>query len=406
MYFRSTPIKFHCLDYRRSLARRKILGYSSTMFCSMTFSNFKPALLLLAAFTFLLPSAFAADAPTSPDVVTFVNGEKISGQLQKVADGKVYFHSDMVGDVSFEWSKVKELKTAKPFAVIAKDAKLRKKGAAKNIPEGTLEVGENKIAVNGATTLPTDQAAYIVDQPTFDKQVAHNPGILQGWIGAVTAGVSLVEATQNNQNITTAVALSRRNPALDWISTRSRTTLDFTSSYGKVTQPGTPDVKTNIFHAEAEQDEYLTDRLYGLGHVAFDHNFSQGLDLQQLYGGGFGYTAIKDKVQELDFKADLHYEKQQFATVALNQNLFGSEFAQSYTRKLPRAMVFTEGVLYNAAWNNLSAYSAQGLLGLSAPLAKRFSLSINLLDGFLNNPPPGFKKNSLQFTTGLTYTLK
>jgi hypothetical protein len=374
------------------------------MFCSIVPSTLKSLLLLAAAVCVLNLCAVAAD----PDVVSFVNGEKISGQLQKVADGKVYFHSDMVGDVSFEWSKVKELKTTKPFAVIAKDAKLRKKDAAKSIPEGTLDVSENKIALNAPTaaTVPTDQAAYIVDQATFDKQIAHNPGILQGWIGAVTAGVSLVEATQNNENFTSAIALSRRSPAMDWMSTRSRTALDFASSYGKVTQPGTPDVKTNIFHADAEQDEYLTDRFYGLGHVAFDHNFSQGLDLQQLYGGGFGYTAIKDKVQELDLKADLHYEKQQFTTSALNQNLFGSEFAQNYTRKLPRGMVVTEGLLYNAAWNNLSAYSAQGLLGLSAPVAKRFSLSINLLDGFLNNPPPGFKKNSLQFTTGLTYTLK
>jgi hypothetical protein len=36
---------------------------------------------------------------------------------------------------------------------------------------------------------------------------------------------------------------------------------------------------------------------------------------------------------------------------------------------------------------------------------KRLSLAVSTLDTFLNNPPPGFKKNSFQFTTGLTYTL-
>jgi hypothetical protein len=40
------------------------------------------------------------------------------------------------------------------------------------------------------------------------------------------------------------------------------------------------------------------------------------------------------------------------------------------------------------------------------PVYKRLSLAITALDTFLNDPPPGFKKNSFQFTTGLTYTLR
>jgi hypothetical protein len=43
--------------------------------------------------------------------------------------------------------------------------------------------------------------------------------------------------------------------------------------------------------------------------------------------------------------------------------------------------------------------------GLTLPVYKRLSLAVSTLDTFLNNPPPGFKKNSFQFTTGLTYTL-
>lgn len=366
-----------------------------------TFVRLLSPLVVLLAFTAFVA---AADAPKGADVLTFVNGEQMTGSLVKVADGKVSFKSDMLGDVTVEWAKVKELKTAKPFAVIAKGEKLGKHHP-QNTPEGTLTLSDNKVAVASAS-VPADQVAYVVDQPAFDKEIQHAPGFSQGWVGAITAGLSLVEATQNNQNFTTAIAVVRKSPSVDWMRTSSRTAFDFSSSYGKVTQPGAPDAKTNIFHADAEQDEYMTDRLYVLGHAAFDHNFSQGLDLQQLFGGGLGYTAIKDKMQTLDVKFDLHYEKQAFDVSANNQNLFGSEFAEAYMRKLPRGMIFTQGLLYDPAWNNSHAYSAQGTIGLAAPFSKKFSLAINLLDGFLNNPPPGFKKNSLQFTTGLTYTLK
>lgn len=362
--------------------------------------RFQFCLLFMIVLSSLL---LAADAP-QPDVVTFVNGEQMSGKLVKVADGKVFFHSDMVGDVSFEWAKVKDLKTAQKFAVLPKGAKLAKKNPD-HIPEGTLSVTDGTIAV-ASTTVPAAQTPYVVDQASFDKQMQQRSSFLSGWTGAITAGVSLVEATQKNQNFTTGIALVRKNPGVDWLRTTSRTVFDFTDSYGKVTQPGTPTVKTSIYHADGEQDEYVSDRLYVLGHAAFDHNFSQGLDLQQLYGGGLGYTLLKDKVQSLDLRADMHYEKQQFADSANNQNLIGSEFAEAYIRKLAHAMVLTQGILLDPAWNNTHAYSAQGTLGLAAPLSKSFSLSVNLLDGYLNNPPPGFKKNSLQFTTGLTYAIK
>jgi hypothetical protein len=44
-------------------------------------------------------------------------------------------------------------------------------------------------------------------------------------------------------------------------------------------------------------------------------------------------------------------------------------------------------------------------MGLALPVYHRFSLSVNLLDNYLNLPSPGFNKNSLQFVTGVTYTL-
>ena len=62
--------------------------------------------------------------------------------------------------------------------------------------------------------------------------------------------------------------------------------------------------------------------------TAFDHNFSQDLDLQQIYGGGVGWTAIKTPKHQLDLKATMQYEKQVFISGAAgtNQNLVGSTF--------------------------------------------------------------------------------
>jgi len=140
--------------------------------------------------------------------------------------------------------------------------------------------------------------------------------------------------------------------------------------------------------------------------TAFDHNFAQGLQLAQNYGGGLGWTLVKQPKQQLDVKGDLHYLKQQFQTQASNQNLIGSTLAEVYVRKLPRKMIFNENASLIPAWNNTSAYAANVNGTFRLPVFKRFSFSVSAADSFLNDPAVYYKKNSLVLTTGLTYALK
>jgi putative salt-induced outer membrane protein YdiY len=201
------------------------------------------------------------------------------------------------------------------------------------------------------------------------------------------------------------VNLARTVPDQSWLDPRNKALLDFTSSYGKVTQPSTPTVKTNIIHADLERDEYLTSRVYAFGVGDWDHNYSQGLDLQQSYGGGLGWTLLKTDTEELSVRAGMDYVRQEF-TNSTSQNLIGSMFAESYNRDFPHSIVFTESIKIMPAWNDPNAYSVLGNATLALPVYKRFNLTLSAIDSFLNNPPPGFKKNSFQFITGLTYTVR
>jgi hypothetical protein len=255
----------------------------------------------------------------------------------------------------------------------------------------------------------------VIDTPTFDKEVRRNPGFGYGWNGSITAGASTVEATQNNRGFTAGVALVRRIPTVDWLDPRNRTIFDFTSAYGTVTQPGTTSIKTNIIHFDAEHDWYVSPRFYFLVDSSFDHNYSQGLDLQQMYGAGAGYTLIKTPKQELDVKFDIHFERQQFFVtpnieppppLTPSKNLIGADFGDTYMLKLPHGMVFNQGAVVTPAFNQSNAWSAVGTANLLFPVYKRIGFTLGALDNFLNDPAVGSKKNSFQFTAGVTYTLK
>jgi hypothetical protein len=266
-----------------------------------------------------------------------------------------------------------------------------------------------------AETVPVKDLGYVMDGATFNKEVTSNPGFLHGWAGSLSGGITLVQSTDSSQTYSAAINLIRAIPSVSFLPPRTRTTFNLLETYGKITSPvipqtvpPTPDAvaKTSIFHTDAEHDKYLSSRLYVLGDLSYDHNYSQGLNLQQIYGVGAGYTVILTPVQELDAKADIHYERQNFTPPGVNENLIGSSFSELYHRNLPRKIVFTESGTFIPAWNDLSIYSAIFGAGLDLPTYKRFSLSLSAQDSYLSNPVFGYKNNSFQFVTGIAYALK
>jgi Protein of unknown function, DUF481 len=399
------------------------------------------ALLLSALLSQSLPSARASDnlsghkhghtphmkAATTPppDVIVFTNGDQLTGTLLREVGGKVTFHSQILGDIEVPWDKIKSIRTKTEMAILNKTVTPLRGKVPHNLPQGTLTVSDNLIAVHPPNhamikPIPVKDARYIIDRTTLNKQIFGHPGIFVGWSGSLTTGATIVQATQKQFTYATAISVERVIPTVTWLNPSDRTTIEFSSSYGRITEaaytsegvfyPAT-DTKSSIYHAGAEQDKYFSPRMYALGQVAFDHNYGQSLDLQQIYGAGIGYTLLKRGKQQLEVKATIQYEGQAFinASSGVNQNLIGSTFAGVYTLKLPHGIAFKQQASYIRAYNNRAAYSANESNTLAIPFYKHLSFSVGTIDSYLNNPPPALPptmRNSFQFTTGITYNFK
>jgi len=59
-------------------------------------------------------------AKQEPDVLIFTDDEKLIGHLVRATGAAVTFKSDMAGEITVEWTKIKELRTRQPFAVVEK----------------------------------------------------------------------------------------------------------------------------------------------------------------------------------------------------------------------------------------------------------------------------------------------
>ena len=398
------------------------------------------SLLLLTAVSGLAQSASKKPVEPEPkkepevkEELTLKNDDKLTGELLNSTGTEIKFKSDLAGEVTVKWEDVKELKSKRDFAVVPKDVKDARNSAI--VPQGAIKIGEKGIVVTpmsaakpamsaapagpeakpgaakeavAAKEIPTSKIESIVDDATYQKEIHKKIGFKSGWDGHITTGTSMIFSTQNSSLFQVDTALKRSVPTVSWLDPKLRTTIDFTLSAGKTTQPGTETTITNIFHVGTERDEYFSPRGYYLQVLSLDHNYSQGLVLQQNYGAGVGATLFKQKDAEFDITADLHYENQQFNATAnveeLSLHLIGSTLTEVYTRKWGK-LRFDEKLLADIAWNNASAFSASGTSSLRLPVYKRLAFSLSTIDNFLNNPQIGYRKNSFQFISGFALNL-
>ena len=259
---------------------------SSPMIRSLTPAPFRfprgGVCTLLGAMMILTFNATAQDKPKpkpETDVLVLSNGDTLHGQLVSSAGGKVNFHSNPLGDISIDWDDVKELHTEGKFAVLNKTVKQRGKKHMKDVPIGTLEVADKAVTVRTGGTpppapIPVENAQYIIDQPTLDKQVYHLPSFFSGWNGGANAGATVAGATQNQYGFSAGLGMVRVVPTISWLDPRNRTSFNISDSYGKITEPGflsggvvTPanEIKSAIFHGDFERDQYFSPRAYVAG---------------------------------------------------------------------------------------------------------------------------------------------
>ena len=105
-----------------------------------------PAALGLAFAVPMHAQTPAAAAP-APDVIVFTNGDQLTGKLLREVGGSVTFHSDMAGDVTVTWDKIKSIHTAQQFAVIQQGQHVTRKTADADIAQGSVQVEDNQVKV-------------------------------------------------------------------------------------------------------------------------------------------------------------------------------------------------------------------------------------------------------------------
>jgi len=257
-------------------------------------TRFRALMLLLV----LIPAAATTAAPKT-DVVIFLNGDRLTGEVKGLERGQLSLSTDAAGTLSIEWARLASVRSDQHLQVELASG-LRYLGQAFE----ATSPGKLRIAARDEGEGRELAFADVVRIDPIDRG-----GLIARMDGYLTAGYDYTKANELQQ-LTFSGGLSTRNERLLW-SLDGATTI--------TTQETVED--SQRFDVTGGHRHFLPNRRFWQGIVAFDGNDELGLDLRTTLGGGYGWYVVQNSRQEWSVLAGLAAIREDFATQGVNESL-------------------------------------------------------------------------------------
>lgn len=329
------------------------------------------------------------------DVVTFKNGDKLTGTLVSVTAGKLNLKTDALGDVAIPLAKIQTFSAEMPGAVITKDDRVLR-GMVSLLPSGEWQIAQN----GPPQTLAADLITSVLPQTTYDAiEAPAKPW--QEWKGNANFGYAFQRGNQNTHSISASAAIVRDRPSDILFAPHFRTTYGLTMLFADAQQDGT-EITSNTIDTTLREDYLFTARNFFFGSGELDHVDTQGLYLQQSYGGGFGRDLVHNARTIFSVLGGINYVADHYDTIPSVHSAEAFVGETLGSQLTPRIRV-DEHFNFYPDLEHSGQYRFDGAVNFGLKLSAHFTANVGLMDLYLTQVPPGSLNNNFIFTSGLGY---
>ncbi|MFB3829918.1 MAG: DUF481 domain-containing protein [Bryobacteraceae bacterium] len=338
----------------------------------------------LTALGVLFSGAAAADQ------IVMKNGDRVSGSIIK-QDGKtITIKSASFGVVTAPWDQVASVSSEQPVHVVLKDGKSL---------EGTLATTGGNVEVATREAKVEVKPEEIATLRNSDEQRSYErllePGLFQLWSGSASLGWAGTNGNAKTLTFTTGANAAR-------VTNTDKIALYFNLIKASALIAGTTAATAQAARGGVGYYRNANPRMFVNAFNDYEYDRFQNLDLRAVFGGGFGFHAVKNERSMLDILGGAAYNHSSFST--LTRNAAEAFWGDEYTFKLSG---LTSLVQSFRMFNNLSdagEYRVNFDVSLATKLASRITWNLALSDRYLSNPVPGRKTNDWLYTTGIGIT--
>ncbi|MGN6702360.1 MAG: DUF481 domain-containing protein [Burkholderiaceae bacterium] len=320
-----------------------------------------------------------AAAPANAANVVLTNGDRLTGEIVLLSDGKLSVRSEVFGKVDIPWAQVRSLQSGEDVRIRLRSGSTVT-GPLKIDDDGSAVIGKGRPAESGRL-MRQDIAA--LNPPMADHAVKYS--------GHVNLGGSFNRGNTYDNQLNLLGDLAARTP-------ENRYSLGF-----EVNEASSAGVKTaSNRRLHTQYDAFLDPKNYVFVNAKLESDELADLDLRTALGAGYGRQFFETDIAKLAGQAGLGYVHEDYGT-SPNRNFPSLNLGLKYDRKLfDDRLEYFHRIDVDESLQDAGDLLVRNRLGLRVPVGKGVNLSTQLNVDYDRSPAIGKKTTdtALIFSVG------
>ncbi len=330
--------------------------------------------------TLLLINIFSFSS-LDADEITTKNGDRISGEVITMKDGKLVIKTSYAGEIGIKWTEIADIKTEKEISVLLSDDSLIK-GSPRGFEQDKMIITTSKVQEPVSFSMADVKSINPPKEPPVRIKVRVNAGL------TYTSGNTEKDTEHIDGEFSARTEKNRYTAGVQ---------LNRTEDEGVKTENNTL--------GYIKYDHFFSKKWFAYSNALFEKDRFKDLSLRSLIGIGSGYQFYETKITNLSLEAGINYVSENY--IAAPDNSYSSgRWAITWDRyfydKAFQLFHFHEGFM---SLENSDDMFIKSRTGIRVPLFKHFNASLQYNWDWEKTPSPGREDTdtALMFTLGYLF---
>lgn len=317
------------------------------------------------------------------DQITFKNGDRLTGKIANLADGKLVFKSDLAGQVTVDIKDIRTFASDSPVKVHLKDGTAFERKVAASEPDyfaievsGTLQAQQFRLA----------DIALINPPPKPEPK----------WTGNISGGVSATRGNTTADGANGSISLVRRSE-----KDRIQVSADYANRRQEDPDTGISKTTEDWWRTKAKYDYFFSKKMYGYMDSRYEKDSIALLDRRVLIGGGGGYQWIESDKMKFSTEIGLASLYEKFDNQPNSNNELSAQVGYNFTRSLTETVKFIHDLTYYPSTDKFTDYYLTSTAELRANLTQHMFMNFKVIFGYDATPAPGQGSTDVKYLFGV-----
>ncbi len=319
------------------------------------------------------------------DELVLTNGDRLTGKIVHLVDGKMLFKSDVAGEVTVELANIRTLSSDEPITVNLQD----KTGFNQKL----VSADAGRFGVAGSDSLEAQEFA-VADIASINPPIKPAPK----WTGDVSVGITSTHGNTKTEMISANANATKRTE-------KDRMTVSADYAKGEQEDPDTGQTVTieDWWRAKGKYDYFFSKKKYGYIDGRYERDAVAELDRRMIVGVGGGYQWVESADMNFSTEFGLASLYEKFDNQTDSNSEISFQVGYNFDKTLRKNIKFTHDLTYYPAIDKFSDYFLTTTAGVRADFTEKIFMTFKTIFNYDETPALGSHKTDVKYFLGFGY---